>query len=497
MLGSRTKNKKSDLQREEKQGTDWSNGPFMNIIRILNTKRFQLSKGVLSLLVFLISSSIFAESSSASDSWFQKISKGIELGISGPEFTVQTVFLLFAGGLLASLLPCVYPLYPITVGIIQARGESAKSKLFHPLVYYSGLSFMYLCFGFLAGLSGGAFNTILRYPATNLALAGIIFLLGLASLGLLHLPIVPPKEVKGGQGWKGTFALGMGAGMLSSPCVGPVVVAILIQVTAGVQSVTLSSLALSAFKMALFGFGLGLPFLILGVFGLSLPKTGKWTRWMQAILAFFVFYFAWLYYKKAMDSWSVSSEFTFGILAAILGIVGTVFFLQSKKSHKTERMKRALLVAGFVCCTAILIRLVGWGGAGLTPKKDVVEEHGNLEWHRLSETAFELAKSEDRLVFADFYADWCSNCKAFEDLTLSDPSLNETLRKAVLLKIRDDDKDFLGYEGDPRFPELKIGLPFFVIFSPEGKVLFKTTNYLNTADMVRTLRGETIHAVGD
>ncbi|TGK01124.1 DUF255 domain-containing protein [Leptospira semungkisensis] len=426
----------------------------------------------------------------------QSLNRWIEAGISGSEFTFQTVILLVLGGLMASLLPCVYPLYPITVGIIQARGESGKNKLFHPLVYYFGLSFMYFCFGLAAGISGGAVNTILRYPITNLFLAIVIFLLGLASLGYLHLPIFRSKEWQGGDGWKGTFLLGMGAGFLSSPCVGPVVVAVLIQITAGIQTVTISSLALSAFKMSLFGFGLGLPFLVLGVFGLSLPKSGKWTKWIQIVLGLVVVYFAWLYYAKAMQLWSVSLELSLSILAAAIGILLTAYFYQSSELHRCVKMKKALLLTGLICSSVIFIRLASGNSLG-NFQKDVLEEHGNLEWHRTSNPAFELAKSENRLVFVDFYADWCSNCKAFEELTLSDSDLNQALGKAVLLKVRDDDKDFLIYEQDSRFPELKIGLPFFVIFSPDGKVLFKTTNYLNTADMIRTIRGENIHASGE
>ncbi|TGL61685.1 protein-disulfide reductase DsbD family protein [Leptospira sarikeiensis] len=466
----------------------------MKKVRIFLSKIFFSPKIALLVLPFF-TSSIFAQGSDVSGSWMGSLSRWMETGVSGSEFGFDSALFLIAGGLCASLLPCVYPLYPITVGIIQARGECSNSnKFFHPLVYYFGLAFMYFCFGLVAGISGGAFNTVLRFPATNLFLAVLIFLLALASLGFLYLPIFPSKEWRGGEGWKGTFLLGMGAGFLSSPCVGPVVVAILIQVTAGVQSVSFGSITLSAFKMSLFGFGLGLPFLFLGVFGLSLPKTGKWTRWIQMVLGLIVFYFAWSYYNKAMQLWSVPTDLSLGILAAGLGVLTTAYFYQSASLLRTERTKRALLLTGFVCCSAILIRLAGWGTLNGGVKKDVVEEHGNLEWHRISETAFETARNEDRLVFADFYADWCSNCKAFEELTLSDPSLNQALGKAILLKVRDDDKDFAQYENDPRFPELKIGLPFFVIFSPDGKVLFKTTNYLNTADMIRTIKGENIHA---
>ncbi|EPG74872.1 cytochrome C biogenesis protein transmembrane region [Leptospira fainei serovar Hurstbridge str. BUT 6] len=445
------------------------------------------------ILVVLAPLQLWAEGS-ISPNAVQSLNRWIENGINGESFSVFSAVFLFAGGLFASLLPCVYPLYPITVGIIQSRGQSTESKILHPLLYYVGLSFMYLCFGVLAGLTGGAFNTILRFPVTNLILSILIFLLALASVNLLHIPGRYSNNTKGYQGWKGTFLLGMGAGFLSSPCVGPVVVAILIQVTAGVGSVSISSLALASVKMTLFGMGLGLPFLMIGVFGLHLPRSGKWLKWIQMSLGLLVFYFAWLYYIKAMNLWGVQNHLSISILVAGLGIFLTSYFYQNKILHKTERTKKALLLTGSVLFIALFIRLVGWGTAPDVYKEDLIEQHGNLGWHRVSQAAFEVAKSEARPVFVDFYADWCTNCKEFEELTLSDPELNKALNHAVLLKIKDDDKEFQSFEQDPRFPELKIGLPFFVIFSPDGQVLFKTNNYLNTPDMIRTIRGEFVQA---
>lgn len=300
---------------------------------------FRQVGGIALILVVLAPFQLWADGSVSSNA-MQSLNQWIENGIGGNSFSVFSAVFLVAGGLFASLLPCVYPLYPITVGIIQNRGQSSKSKILHPLLYYIGLSFMYFCFGILAGLTGGAFNTILRFPVTNLILSILIFLLALASINLLHLPGRYANSAKCYQGWKGTFLLGMGAGFLSSPCVGPVVVAILIQVTAGVGSASVSSLALASFKMTLFGMGLGLPFLMIGVFGLHLPKSGKWLKWIQISLGLLVFYFAWLYYVKAMNLWGIPNHISVPILIAGIGIFLTSYFYQNKILHKIERTKK-------------------------------------------------------------------------------------------------------------------------------------------------------------
>lgn len=110
----------------------------------------------------------------------------IESQLAGNGFH-PTIFLLLAlGGFLASLLPCVYPLYPITAGILGNR--QGQNKWIHPLLYYFGLAFVYLLFGVVAGFTGGLFNQFLRYPETNLVLAYLLFILGLSSIEFVQLP---------------------------------------------------------------------------------------------------------------------------------------------------------------------------------------------------------------------------------------------------------------------------------------------------------------------
>src|SRR5271170_6050763 len=61
--------------------------------------------------------------------------------------SVNSLFYLFLGGLLASLLPCVYPIYPITAALLRSRSGPAQSRWTHPLTYYLGLACIYFVFG--------------------------------------------------------------------------------------------------------------------------------------------------------------------------------------------------------------------------------------------------------------------------------------------------------------------------------------------------------------
>lgn len=134
--------------------------------KILIYKNFLIRFLILNISVFGCIFPISAEAVSES------LRKTVVEGISGEGPT--TGWILVMGGILASLLPCVYPLYPITVGIVRARGEGSP-KILHPAIYYLGLVATYSCFGLIAGFSGGAFNVILRYPIVNLGLSILIF----------------------------------------------------------------------------------------------------------------------------------------------------------------------------------------------------------------------------------------------------------------------------------------------------------------------------------
>nr|PJZ92770.1 peptide permease [Leptospira ellisii] len=438
--------------------------------------------------LFLFFTTVPLSAEESLGSWFSRLQTSVTHGVGEGGLGWTTALVLVAGGVLASLLPCVYPLYPITVGIVRARGEGSP-RILHPAIYYFGLVAVYACFGLIAGFSGGAFNAVLRYPITNLILSVLIFLLALASLDLVHLPFFQSKGMETKEGYRGTFLLGMGAGLLSSPCVGPVVVAILLQITAGSGAISAENVLLASLKMFLFGAGLGFPFLMIGVFGLSLPKSGKWMRWIQYVLGFFVFYFSYTYFQKALGGWGVGEGSIPFAAASVLLLLVCLYFFLPDDWDKYLRIKKTLFLGGVVLSAAGLILLLvpSFAGGGSAAQQEF-ETKGNLSWFRVPQLAYEEGKYSGKRIFIDFYADWCTNCKAFEELTQQDGALNAALQDAVLLKIKDQDPIFETYVRDPRFEELKIGLPFFAVLDGQGNLLYKNTDYLDTESMIRALK---------
>lgn len=83
----------------------------------------------------------------------------------------------------------------------------------------------------------------------------------------------------------------------------------------------------------------------------------------------------------------------------------------------------------------------------------------------------------------DFHADWCTNCKEFQKTTQSNVDLNAALKNAILLKVYEGTPTFNIYAADTLFPELKVGLLFFIITDKDGNLLYKTNDYLKADEM--------------
>jgi thiol:disulfide interchange protein DsbD len=397
--------------------------------------------------------------------------------------------LLLVGGVLASLLPCVYPLYPVTAAILSRR-ESKLGRAAHPLTYYAGLAAVYFLLGLGAALTGGSFNALLRLPAVNLALGALLVLLALATAGMLHFPTWAGGTGKERGGLLGTLLMGAGAGLLSSACVGPVVVSILVSIASATESVSLPSALLAATKVMLFGLGVGLPLLLIGVFGLALPKAGVWMVRVQRLFGLLVGWFALGYVTKGLSGVGVSEGASTALLAGVALVGASVYLAADAELLVEQRTKRAVLAVAFVLGVALVLRssLAGQAapaaGSAAQPSIATTEQHGNLTWYLDKQAAYAAASASGKPVFIDFFGDWCSNCKAFEAKTLADPELNAALGRAVLLKVRDTTALFDEYRRDPRFPELKVGLPFFLITDAKGELLYKTTDYTRSSEMM-------------
>ena len=199
--------------------------------------------------------------------------------------------LVFAGGVLTSLTPCIYPMIPITAAIVGGQSTATQTSRWRPirltLLYVLGLALAYATLGLIAGLSGTLFGAISTNPWLYFAMANVLMLAGLAMLDVI--PVQLPASVLArvtaiGTAGRGTGAFVMGAmsGLVAAPCSAPVMAAVLTWVT------TTKSAALGF--TYLFVFSLGMCTLLVAV-GLSsgflarLPRAGVWMVTVKRVFA--------------------------------------------------------------------------------------------------------------------------------------------------------------------------------------------------------------------
>lgn len=189
--------------------------------------------------------------------------------------------LLFGAGVLTSLTPCIYPMIPITVGVISGTaGEgAARSRVIGlTLAYILGLALLYAVAGLIAGLTGQLFGTIAASVWARLLVALLLAVFGLAMLDVV--PVAAPRRIVdwaaglGGGSYPAVFVLGATSGLVAAPCGAPAFAAVLTWVS------TTGSAGLGFLYLFVFSLGMTALLFIVGIStgaASRLPRAGAWT----------------------------------------------------------------------------------------------------------------------------------------------------------------------------------------------------------------------------
>lgn len=199
------------------------------------------------------------------------------MNLSGSPFDFISAF--FAGALV-SFTPCIYPLIPMSVAYIGASGAKSRLRgLGLSLVYVAGVSLIYAILGVAAVFSGRMFGHFSTLPQVRI-IAGLIIVFFGFSLYKgegINLPILKLPILKKPASFFSCFIFGLGSGLVISPCVFPVLGAILIYVAAS------RNFLYGALVLFSFAYGMGLLLIIAGTFSSFLALLPKSGRWMQAV----------------------------------------------------------------------------------------------------------------------------------------------------------------------------------------------------------------------
>lgn len=438
--------------------------------------------------------------------------------------------LMFLAGVLSVATPCVYPMLPITSMLIisRANGIAEKEKM-HALAYVIGIIGTYMILGLMAGMTGGAFNTFMQSAAVNIGFALFFAFFAIALLGFYELAFMQNEvhsldanSSKVG-GLMGTWLMGSVAGLVISPCVGPIVFALLLQVADNIaaKAAVLASMGqtLTFFgKLAIawqgsimmggFGLGVGLPFFIVSVVKFKkLPKAGYWMNKIKYAFGLMILYFAYVYFSKGMGVLGVEPAVTqslaWGMVAVWLAVVNfNVISLLPADAMPNQKMHHYCGVMALILGIWLIVAGLGQTpiigashAASVTVAASVASEstaayheEAGIKWYRTFEAAQKAAQESGKPIFIDFYASWCANCLAFKEEVAKNAKLNQTLRdNAISMKLVDQEPEFEKFREMPDHRQLKIGLPYFAIISPQGNLIWSGTDYKASDKMISVI----------
>jgi cytochrome c-type biogenesis protein len=178
------------------------------------------------------------------------------------DITLSAVFL---AGFISFLTPCVLPLVPAYLSymagmsvetVVRAEGHARARVLGAAVCFVLGFGTVFVTLGATASVFGGLIRAYLDVFTTLAAVA--IILMGLHFLGVFKLGLFY-REARFTSakpaGMAGSYVMGLAFGFGWTPCIGPVLAAVL---TIAAQETTVSK---GAGLLALYAAGLGVPFI--------------------------------------------------------------------------------------------------------------------------------------------------------------------------------------------------------------------------------------------
>ena len=365
-------------------------------------------------------------------------------------------------GIGIAFTPCVLPMYPLISGIVlggKQRLSTARALLL-AFIYVQGMALTYTALGLVVAAAGMQFQAALQHPYVLIGLSAVFILLALSMFGAfsLQLPsslqtrltLMSNRQQGGSMG--GVFAMGAIAGLICSPCTTAPLSAILLYIA---QS---GNLWLGGGTLYLYALGMGLPLILVTVFGNRLlPKSGPWMAHVKTAFGFVILALPVFLLERIIgDVWGLR-------LWSMLGVAffGWAFITSLGLQKPWQRIGQILLLAAAL----ISVRPLQDWAFGTT----VAQSQSHLNFTRISNVETlnaALASAQGKPVMLDLYADWCVACKEFEKYTFSDPQVQQALQNTVLLQA---DVTANSAEDVALLKHLQVlGLPTILFFDENG-----------------------------
>ena len=379
------------------------------------------------------------------------------------------IFILgLAGGFIALLTPCVFPLIPLTVSFFtKKKGQNKKKGVANAALYGFFIFLIYVLLSVpfhILNATPEVLNNISTNIWVNLFFFVIFLVFAISFFGYFEITlpggIANRVNSKSGIGsWGGIFFMAFTLAIVSFSCTGPILGSLLV----GAISDHGGPMQLT-FGMGGFGLGLALPFAVFAVFPgwlQSLPKSGGWLNSVKVVLGFLELAMAVKFFSNAdlVKQWGFLKRETFmGIwivigIGIILYLLGKIRFPHDSPVKKFSKSRIAFLIV-FIAATLYLLPGVTntkWANlrliSGFPPPlcysvyENPVNCKKGFEPLKDYELALQRARKENKPILIDFTGWACVNCRRMEEKVWTDPDVDSLMRnKFVVVSLYVDER---------------------------------------------------------
>jgi thiol:disulfide interchange protein DsbD len=408
--------------------------------------------------------------------------------------TLWQIFIFgLLGGFTAVILPCIYPLLPLTVSFFTKKSGSRSKAIGQSLIYGASIIIIYVALGLLISIIFGsdALNQLATNGIFNIFFFLLLVVFGISFLGAFEITLpsslankLDANADKGGLA--GIFFMASTLVVVSFSCTGPIIGTLLVDAASKGDRLG------PAIGMFGFSLALALPFTIFALFPSalkSLPKSGGWLNSVKVVLGFLELAFA-LKFLSNVDlayHWNwFDREIFLSLWIAIGLLMGLYLIGKIKFSHDSDvpylsipRVFLSIIVFAFVIymipglwgaplksISAFLppeatqdfnLSSVPDGGGPSTSsatvtvpsgigKRKYAESYARIKTRGLDawydyDQALQVSKAIHKPILIDFTGFNCVNCRKMEANVWSDPEVFKRLKNDfVLLQLVVDDK---------------------------------------------------------
>ena len=389
------------------------------------------------------------------------------------------------GGFLAFIMPCIFPMVPLTISYFTKRAGSREKGIAQALIYGLSIIVIYVAFGLLITVLFGSagLNALSASGLFNFLFFLLLVVFAISFFGAFEITLPSSfvnkidNKADTSKGLGGIFFMAASLALVSFSCTGPIIGTLLVQAS--------SKGELLAPAIGMFGFALALalPFTLSAIFPgflSSMPKSGGWLNSVKVCLGFLELALALKFLSSADLAWHwnwFDREIFLVLWIVIFVLMGIYLLGKIKFSHDSDvpyvsvpRLFFAILSFSFA-----LYMVPGlWGApvsvlSGLAPPMNTqdfllnnggssasvatdfptkVKHSESLKPPVGFKAFFDLdegvayAKKVGKPVLLDFTGHTCVNCRRMEDLIWIDAEVGRLIREEyVLIQLYADDRN--------------------------------------------------------